>query len=233
MNSETLICIPTYNEVGNIAALTAAVLDSHPALHLLIIDDNSPDGTGACADELAIADSRIHVLHRPLKEGLGQAYIAGFRWALARESRYIVEMDADFSHRPEDLPELLRQLQFYDVVVGSRYVAGGATEDWGLLRRIISRGGGFYARLLLTLDIRDLTAGFVAWRREVLQALDLDSVDSSGYVFQIELKYRAHRSGFRILEVPIRFPDRQIGASKMTPAIAIEALTRLWKLRLK
>ena len=233
MNSDTLICIPTYNEGGNIAAFTTALLSRHPDLHLLIIDDNSPDGTGAKADALAAADSRIHVLHRPVKEGLGQAYVAGFRWALARDYRYIVEMDADFSHRPEDLPELLRQLQFYDVVVGSRYVAGGSTENWGLLRRIVSRGGGFYARLLLTLDIRDLTAGFVAWRREVLQSLDFDSVDASGYVFQIELKYRAHRRGFRILEVPITFPDRQVGDSKMTPAIALEALTRLWKIRLK
>lgn len=233
MTSDTLICIPTFNEAGNLAPFTQAVLARDPSLHLLIIDDNSPDGTGKIADDLASRDPRIHVLHRSQKEGLGQAYIAGFRWALSREYRFIVEMDADFSHRPEDLPELLRQLQFYDVVVGSRYVAGGATENWGLFRRLISRGGGFYARLLLTLDIRDLTAGFVAWRREVLQSLDLDAVDASGYVFQIELKYRAHRQGFRILEVPIVFPDRTVGESKMTPEIAREALTRLWKIRFK
>lgn len=229
----TLICIPTYNEAGNLARFVDAVHEVCPDCDLLIIDDNSPDGTGEIADHLAQDHRGIHVLHRPHKEGLGRAYIDGFRWALARDYDQIVEMDADFSHRPCDLPDLLDQLANYDVVIGSRYVAGGATEDWGLFRRAISRAGGFYARLLLGCDIRDLTAGFVAWRRQVLESLDLADVEASGYVFQIELKYRAHRQGFRILEVPIIFPDRQVGDSKMTPDIALEALGRIWKIRLK
>ncbi len=231
--SSTLICVPTYNEAGNLEAISRAILELNPDVHILVIDDNSPDGTGRIADELSEQDPRIFVLHRTEKEGLGKAYIAGFRWALARDYERVVEMDADFSHRPEDLVEILTQLNHFDVVIGSRYVAGGATENWGLFRRLLSRGGGFYARLLLGLDIRDLTAGFVGWRREVLETLALDDVEASGYVFQIELKYRAHRKGFRILEVPIIFPDRVVGDSKMTPDIALEALTSLWKIRLK
>ena len=231
--TSTLVCIPTYNEVGNIERIVDAVLEVEPDLHLLIIDDDSPDGTGEIADELAAEDERIFVLHRSEKQGLGRAYIDGFQWALNRSYDRVVEMDADFSHRPCDLPKLLAQLDDYDVVVGSRYVAGGATRDWGLLRRLISRAGGFYARLLLGCDIRDLTAGFVAWRREVLETLDLDDVEASGYVFQVELKYRADRCGFSILEVPIVFPDREVGNSKMTPDIALEALARLWTIRFK
>ncbi len=231
--SQTLICVPTYNEAGNIERFVDAVLDVRPDVHLLVIDDDSPDGTGRIADAIADARPEVHVLHRTAKEGLGRAYIDGFRWALERDYQHIVEMDADFSHRPCDLPELIDQLEHYDVVIGSRYVAGGATENWGLLRRAISRAGGFYARLLLGCDIRDLTAGFVAWRREVLETIDLDGVEASGYVFQVELKYRAHRAGFKILEVPIIFPDREVGESKMTPDIALEALTRLWKIRFK
>lgn len=231
--AKTLICIPTYNEAGNIAAIIKAILALPESVHILIIDDNSPDGTGRIADELASQHEQVFVLHRAAKEGLGRAYIAGFHWALARHYEYIVEMDADFSHRPQDLPLLLRQLDHFDVVIGSRYVAGGATENWGLLRRAVSRFGGFYARQLLGLDIQDLTAGFVGWRRKVLETIDLGSVEASGYVFQVELKYQAFRKGFRILEVPIIFPDRTVGDSKMTPRIALEALTRLWKLRLK
>jgi dolichol-phosphate mannosyltransferase len=231
--SQTLICVPTYNEAGNIERFVDAVLDVRPDVHLLVIDDDSPDGTGRIADAIADTRPEVHVLHRTAKEGLGRAYIDGFRWALERDYQHIVEMDADFSHRPCDLPELIDQLEHYDVVIGSRYVAGGDTENWGLLRRAVSRAGGFYARLLLGCDIRDLTAGFVAWRREVLETIDLDGVEASGYVFQVELKYRAHRAGFKILEVPIIFPDREVGESKMTPDIALEALTRLWKIRLK
>lgn len=231
--SHTLICVPTYNEAGNIERFVEAVLLRHPACHILIIDDNSPDGTGKIADRIAEQRPQVFVLHRREKQGLGRAYIDGFRWALARDYESIVEMDADFSHRPRDLDELLRQLDNYDVVVGSRYVAGGATEDWGWLRRALSRGGGFYARLLLGCDIRDLTAGFVAWRRQVLETIDLEDVEASGYVFQIEMKYRAHLQGYRIIEVPIVFPDRQVGESKMTPDIALEALVRLWKIRFK
>ncbi len=231
--SSTLICVPTYNEAGNIERLVGAVHANEPDVHILVIDDDSPDGTGELADRLAADDERIFVLHRSEKQGLGRAYIDGFAWALERGYERIVEMDADFSHRPRDLPELLRQLDNYDVVVGSRYVAGGSTRDWGLLRRMVSRGGGFYARLVLGCDIRDLTAGFVGWRREVLQTLKLDDVEASGYVFQVEMKYRAHQAGFRIIEIPIVFPDREVGDSKMTPDIALEALVRLWKIRLK
>ncbi len=229
----TVICIPTYNEAGNVERLTDAVIGVDDDLHILIIDDDSPDGTGAIAERIASNSRRVFALHRPHKQGLGNAYIDGFRWALERDYERIVEMDCDFSHRPCDLPGILKQLENYDVVIGSRYVAGGATERWGLLRRAVSRAGGFYARLLLGCDIRDLTAGFVGWRRDVLEAIDLDAVDGSGYVFQVELKFRAERRGYRILEVPIVFPDREVGDSKMTPDIALEALARLWRIRFK
>ncbi len=230
---QTVVCVPTYNEAGNIEPLTEAVLDVDDDLHILIIDDDSPDGTGAIADRIAADNPRVFVLHRAEKTGLGYAYIDGFRWALSRDYDRIVEMDCDFSHRPCDLPKILDELDDWDVVIGSRYVAGGATEDWGLVRRAVSRAGGFYARLLLGCDIRDFTAGFVGWHREVLESIDLEDVEGSGYVFQVELKYRAHRKGFRILEVPIVFPDREVGESKMTPDIALEALARLWKIRFK
>ena len=229
----TLICIPTYNESENIRQIIPAILAVTPHAHLLIIDDNSPDGTGHIAQGIAQADPRVFVLHRTQKGGLGPAYVAGFGWGLERGYEVIMEMDADFSHQPSHLPALLEQIGSYDVVVGSRYIAGGGTTDWGLVRRLISRGGGVYARAILGLDIQDLTAGFVAWRRHVLEAIDLSDVEASGYVFQIEMKYRAARAGFKILEVPIVFPDRVAGASKMTPNIALEALWRVWKIRLK
>ncbi|MBA2662555.1 MAG: polyprenol monophosphomannose synthase [Bradymonadaceae bacterium] len=229
----TLICMPTYNEAENLGPIVEAIFEVVPNVHILVIDDNSPDGTGRLADQLAADDARVHVLHRTAKEGLGKAYIAGFKWALARDYERILEMDADFSHQPRYLPEMIAQLHTHDVVVGSRYVPGGGTQDWGLMRRLISRGGGLYARTILGIRVRDLTAGFVAWRRNVLESLDLDTIEASGYVFQIEMKYRAHQKGFAILEVPINFPDRTVGESKMTPDIAIEALTRVWKIRLK
>ena len=228
-----LVCIPTYNESENIRQIVPAILGVVPHANLLILDDNSPDGTGQLADALAKADPRVFVLHRTQKAGLGPAYIAGFEWGLEKGYEVIVEMDADFSHKPSYLPALLEQVDSYDVVVGSRYIAGGGTSDWGLVRRVISRGGGIYARAILGLDIQDLTAGFVAWRREVLQALDLSDVEASGYVFQIEMKYRAVRAGFKVLEVPIVFPDRIAGESKMTPNIALEALWRVWRIRFK
>lgn len=230
---KTLICMPTYNEAQNLPLIIPALLDALPQAHVLIIDDNSPDGTGQLADDLAAKDERLHVLHRQGKQGLGPAYIAGFRWALERDYEAILEMDADFSHQPQYLPGLVAGLEDYDVVIGSRYVSGGGTQDWGLLRRLISRGGGLYARTILGLSIQDLTAGFVAWRREVLERIDLADIEASGYVFQIELKYRAVRAGFRCLERPITFPDRKHGTSKMTPNIAAEALLRVWKIRLK
>lgn len=230
---KTLICMPTYNEAQNLPLIIPALLEALPQAHVLIIDDNSPDGTGQLADALAAQDERLHVLHRQGKQGLGPAYIAGFRWALERDYEAILEMDADFSHQPQYLPGLVEGLEDYDVVIGSRYVRGGGTQDWGLMRRLISRGGGLYARTILGLSIQDLTAGFVAWRREVLERIDLADIEASGYVFQIELKYRAVRAGFRCLERPITFPDRKHGTSKMTSNIAAEALLRVWKIRLK
>jgi dolichol-phosphate mannosyltransferase len=228
-----LICIPTYNEAENIQPIIAAIHEVVPEVHVLVIDDNSPDGTGDIADDLAAADERIHALHRTEKAGLGRAYVAGFEWALERDYERIVEMDADFSHQPKYLPEMIGQLDGYDVVVGSRYVAGGGTEDWGLVRKIISRGGGIYARTILGIDVQDLTAGFVAWRADVLRDIGFEQVEASGYVFQIEMKYRAHKKGYRILEVPIVFPDRVVGVSKMSPNIAAEALWRVWGIRFK
>jgi dolichol-phosphate mannosyltransferase len=231
--SRTLICMPTYNEAENLRPITQAVHAVVPEVHILVIDDNSPDGTGDIADEIADSDERIHVLHRTEKAGLGKAYIAGFEWALAHGYERIVEMDADFSHQPKYLPDMIGQLDHYDVVVGSRYVAGGGTEDWGVLRKIISRGGGMYSRTILGVDVQDLTAGFVAWRAEALANLDLEDVEASGYVFQIEMKYRAFKQDYKILEIPIVFPDRIVGESKMTPDIAAEALWRVWKIRFK
>ncbi len=230
---KTLIIIPTYNERENLEAIVRAIHEVVAHVEILVVDDNSPDGTGQIADALAAADSRIHVVHRRGKEGLGKAYIAGFRWALARDYVRIVEMDADFSHPPRYLPDLLAATEQADMAVGSRYVAGGATENWGLARRIISRGGGVYARLILGIPVQDLTAGFVCYRRETLERLPLDEVTSSGYVFQIELKYRVFRAGMTIREVPITFPDRVAGESKMSPGIAAEAITQVWKLRLR
>lgn len=225
--------MPTYNEKENLPKILPAIFEQVPEVHVLVIDDQSPDGTGEMADAMASEDERIHVLHRTKKEGLGPAYIAGFRWAIEHGYDTILEMDADFSHQPRYLPEMIAQTRRYDVVVGSRYIAGGGTSDWGLMRRVISRGGGLYARTILNIDVQDLTAGFIAWRREVLEGIDFSDVEASGYVFQIEMKYRAFRKGYRILEVPIVFPDRQEGDSKMTPDIALEALWRVWKIRFK
>lgn len=229
----TLICMPTYNERDNIRNITRAVLDEVPDIHILVIDDASPDGTGDIADELAENDERIHVLHRTEKAGLGPAYLAGFAWALERDYELVFEMDADFSHQPRYLTPMIAALEVYDVVIGSRYVAGGGTENWGALRKLISRGGGLYARTILGVGIRDLTAGFIGWRREVLETINLEGIEASGYVFQIEMKYRAHQAGFKIHEYPITFPDREVGESKMTPDIALEAVTRVWRIRLK
>ncbi len=228
-----LICMPTYNEKDNIRRITAAIFDVVPDVNILIIDDGSPDGTGDIADELASADERIHVLHRSEKAGLGPAYIAGFRWAIDRGYGYIFEMDADFSHQPKYLPGMIAALQEHDVAIGSRYVTGGGTENWGLIRKLISRGGGIYARTILGVKIQDLTAGFIGWRANVLEAIDLDTVEASGYVFQIEMKYRADQRGFKIIELPITFPDRTVGESKMSTSIAMEAITRVWKIKLK
>jgi dolichol-phosphate mannosyltransferase len=228
-----LIIVPTYNERDNVAEVVSRFLAELPAAHLLFVDDNSPDGTGDLQDAIAARDSRVHVLHRPGKRGLGTAYIEGFRWGLARGYEYLFEMDADFSHDPRYLPGMLALAEDgADVVIGSRYVAGGGTENWGLGRKIISRGGSLYARTILGVDVRDLTGGFLCYRRRALETIDLDGVRSNGYSFQIEMKYRALGAGLRVVETPIVFVDRRVGQSKMSRAIFAEALLMVWKLRL-
>ena len=227
-----LIIVPTYNERENVAAVARAFLEPLPDSELLFVDDCSPDGTGAVIDELAAGDERIHVIHREGKLGLGTAYLAGFRWALSRYYDYVVEMDADFSHDPAYLPEMIRlAADGADMVVGSRYVSGGGTRNWGLGRRLISRAGGLYARTILGVGVHDLTSGFVCYRRQTLERLDLEAVDSNGYSFQIEMKYRVIKAGMSIVEMPIVFEDRRVGQSKMSPDIFVEAMWMVWKLR--
>jgi dolichol-phosphate mannosyltransferase len=226
-----LVCLPTYDERENLAAMVAAIHAAAPRLDVLVIDDNSPDGTGKLADEIARGDPRVKVLHRPGKQGLGRAYLAGFAWALERGYGLVLEMDCDFSHDPKYLPEMLERARVADLVLGSRYVPGGGTQNWSALRRFISRGGSLYARTLLGLPIRDLTGGFKCFRREVLEAIDLPSVECSGYAFQIELTYRAVRGGFRVAEMPILFVDRRVGRSKMSRRIVLEALRKVWSIR--
>lgn len=229
----TLLIVPTYNEVENVERVAAEFLAPVPGSELLFVDDASPDGTGALIDRIRAADPRVHVLHRAGKLGLGTAYIDGFHWALERDYQLVVEMDADFSHDPRYLPELIAAAEAgADVVVGSRYVEGGGTRNWGLGRRLISRAGGRYARTVLGVGVRDMTAGFVCYRRAALERIDLDDISSNGYSFQIEMKYRAHRAGLRIVEIPIVFEDRRVGQSKMSRAIVAEALWMVWKLRL-
>lgn len=228
-----LLCVPTFNERENVEPITRAALAAVPQINVLIIDDNSPDGTGLIADQLAAGDQRVHVLHRHNKEGLGKAYLAAFKWALEREYALILEMDADFSHDPKYLPNFLEQAdQGADLVLGSRYVTGGGTVNWGIVRQLISRGGSLYARTILGIDIRDLTGGFKCFHRHVLEAIDLDSIKSTGYAFQIELTYRTLRKGFKVQEIPIVFEDRRVGQSKMSKKIFLEALAMVWKLRL-
>jgi len=228
-----LVIIPTYNERDNVGPITRAVLDLEPRADLLVVDDNSPDGTGQLADELAAKEPRIQVLHREKKQGLGRAYLHAFRWGLEHGYQYLVEMDADFSHDPKYLPQLLDAAQAgADVVVGSRWVRGGGTVNWGPGRQLVSRGGSLYARTILGVQLRDLTAGFMCFSRKVLEAIDLGAVQSSGYAFQIELKYRALKSGFTVKEVPIIFEDRRVGQSKMSRKIFMEALAMVWKLKL-
>lgn len=228
-----LTIIPTYNERENLEGIVAAIHSVVPQMEILVVDDNSPDGTGELADRLAEQDTRVHVLHRAGKQGLGKAYLAGFGWALEGDYERILEMDADFSHDPRYLPAMLQAADHADMVVGSRYVPGGGTRDWGLVRRFISRGGGLYARTILGMDVQDLTAGFVCYRRSTLERLPLHEVTSNGYVFQIELKYRVHRMGMRIVEIPIVFPDRIAGESKMSPDIAREAIVQVWRLKMR
>jgi dolichol-phosphate mannosyltransferase len=228
MTATIWLVIPTYNERENLAKIVdAAGAELERVVpgdfRVLIVDDNSPDGTGAIADGLAEAHDWVEVLHRPGKSGLGQAYLAGFKRAMECGAR-LLEMDADFSHDPAYLPELIRAADHADVVLGSRYVPGGGVRDWGLVRRLISRGGGLYARRILGVDVRDLTGGFKCIRREVLEAIDLPSVRAEGYVFQIEVTYRAILAGFTVREIPIVFADRTRGRSKMSSTIAVEAM---------
>ena len=226
-----VICLPTYDERENIRPILSAIHEAVPQVDVLVIDDDSPDGTGRIADEVALGDNRVRVLHRARKEGLGRAYLAGFAWALERGYGLILEMDADFSHDPRQLPVLLERAREADLVLGSRYVPGGGTVNWGLGRRLISRGGSFYARTVLGVSVRDLTGGFKCFRREVLEAIDLPSVLCSGYAFQIELTYRALRRGFAVVEVPIVFTDRRVGRSKMSRGIVLEAVRKVWSMR--
>ena len=227
------LVLPTYDEAENVEAFVSAVRDKLPAAaRILIVDDDSPDGTGEIADRLAAGDERIEVLHRPRKEGLGPAYVAGFRRALAGGAGHVLEMDSDFSHDPAYLPRLLEAGERADLVLGSRYVAGGGVSDWSAARRAISRGGSAYARLVLGLGVRDLTGGFKCFRREVLEAIDLGSIRSRGYAFQVEMTYRAIQRGFSVTEVPIVFRERRAGASKMGGAIVLEAAWRVPALRL-
>jgi dolichol-phosphate mannosyltransferase len=227
-----LVIVPTYNERENLARLAPRVLEVDPRFDMLVVDDNSPDGTGTLADELAAAEPRMHVLHRPGKEGLGKAYLAGFRWGLARDYRLLFEMDADFSHRPEDLPAFLEAIEDADVVVGSRYVDGRVTVvNWPISRLLISVFGSWYARTITRLPVRDATGGFNCFRREVLEAIDVSRIQSNGYAFQIEIKLRAWRRGFHLVEIPVIFTERDTGESKMSKRIVREAVWRVWKLR--
>jgi dolichol-phosphate mannosyltransferase len=231
--SGVLVVIPTYDERENLEPIVARVRTSVPDAHVLVADDNSPDGTGDVADALAAADDHVHVLHRKGKEGLGAAYLAGFAWALERGHRVVVEMDADGSHQPEQLPDLLRRLRDADVVLGSRWVPGGRVVNWPLHRKLISRGGTTYARLALGVGIRDVTGGYRAFRASALRTLDLHDVASQGYCFQIDLAWRAVQRGLRVAEVPITFVERERGQSKMSGAIVQESLVLVtaWGIR--
>lgn len=226
--------LPTYNEAENVEPLVAAIRERLPESgRVLVVDDDSPDGTGEIADRLAAEHGEVEVLHREAKQGLGPAYIAGFRRALAGGAELVVQMDADFSHDPAYLPQLLRAAENADLVLGSRYVPGGGVTEWGSLRRLISRGGSAYARIALGVGVRDLTGGFKCIRRAVLEGIDLDSIGSRGYAFQVEVTYRALRAGFRVVEVPIVFRDRTEGSSKMSRAIVAEAVWRVPAMRLR
>jgi dolichol-phosphate mannosyltransferase len=226
-----LVIVPTYNERENLPRLVPAILSRDSRLEILVVDDGSPDGTGALADEIAAGEPRVHVLHRAGKLGLGTAYLAGFAWGIERGYDCLFEMDADFSHDPRYLPVMLAKAKEADLVLGSRYVPGGGTVNWGLSRKLLSRGGSLYARTILGVAVRDLTGGFKCFRREVLEGIDLASVECSGYAFQIELTFRAVRRGFRVAEVPIVFVDRRVGHSKMSRRIVLEAIRKVWSIR--
>jgi len=233
-NRHILVIVPTYNERENLPRKIPLILDQDPRIDVLVVDDASPDGTGGLADELAEADPRVHILHREGKQGLGKAYLAGFRWGLERGYDLLFEMDADISHPPDALPRLLEAALQHDVVIGSRYVGGRVNVlNWPLLRLLISVFGSWYARTITGLPVRDATGGFNGWRRQVLEAVDLDRVRSNGYAFQIELKFRAWVKGFSLFEVPILFTERDSGDSKMSKRIVREAVWRVWWLKIQ
>jgi dolichol-phosphate mannosyltransferase len=231
MDVKAVVCLPTYNERENLERIVRALADKD--VSVLIVDDNSPDGTGRVADALAAEQGWVEVLHRERKEGLGPAYVAGFRHALTAGADLVLEMDADFSHDPADVPRLIAAAEEADVVIGSRYVDGGSIGNWGPARRLVSAGGSLYARVLLGVDVRDLTGGFKCFRRDVLETLDLDAIASRGYAFQIETTYRALRAGFRVREIPIAFVDRERGGSKMSGPIVLEAIWKVPALRIQ
>ena len=227
-----LVVVPTYNEKENIAALVPEILKVGDHVDVLVVDDNSPDGTAQEVEKCkAVEPNRVFLLSRPGKQGLAKAYLAGFRWGLERDYEFLIEMDADFSHRPIDLRKMVAADPQHKAVVGSRYVEGGATANWGFIRKLISRGGSLYARLILGYPLRDWTGGFNRWQKDALTSLDLGSIQSDGYSFQIELKYRALRKGYGVHELPILFEDRRVGKSKMSSRILIEALFKVWAIR--
>ena len=227
-----LVVIPTFNEADNLPRIVPLVLNQDPRIDVLVVDDDSPDGTGDLADDLADELDRVHVLHRSGKQGLGRAYLEAFRWGLDRDYTLFFEMDADFSHEPDALPEFIEKAKEFDVVLGSRYVDGRVTViNWPMSRLLISYFGSQYARIVTGLPVRDATGGFNCWRREVLEALDFDRIESNGYTFQIELKLRAWRRGFSMIEIPIIFAERDSGESKMSKKIVREAIWKVWKLR--
>jgi dolichol-phosphate mannosyltransferase len=229
-----VICLPTYNERENLEPMVRALGSlGLEGLEVLVIDDGSPDGTGEIADRLAAELPWVNVLHRERKEGLGPAYLAGFARALDLGADFVFEMDCDFSHDPADVLRIAAAAEEADLVLGSRYVSGGGTRNWGFVRRFISRGGSLYAQVLLQLGVRDLTGGFKCYRRAVLETIDLSAIDSRGYAFQIETTYRAIRAGFRVVEIPITFADREVGGSKMTKSIVVEAIWKVPALRLR
>ncbi len=226
-DQRTLVVIPTYNEAENIEPVVDRLRESVPAANVLIVDDGSPDGTGELADKIATRDEQVHVLHRPRKAGLGAAYLAGFAWGLTRDYALLVEMDADGSHLPEQLPSLLTEVSEADVVLGARWVPGGRVVNWPRRRELLSRGGNLYARLALGLPLHDSTGGFRVYRRETLEGIDLATVTSQGYCFQVDLARRAISAGYRVVEVPITFVERELGRSKMSGDIVREALVSL------
>ena len=228
---KTLIIIPTYNELENLRPLLQEIFSYAPDTGVLIVDDNSPDGTGKLADEIHNENPQVHVLHRAGKLGLGTAYIAGFKYAVAHDYDAAFEMDADFSHDPRYLPDFLKAIEHADLVIGSRYIPGGGTPNWSFLRRFISGGGNIFARFMLGIPVQDCTAGFRCYRRQVLESIDLDTIQSQGYAFQVEMAYRVMRQGFKIVETPIIFMDRRIGKSKMSRKIVIEAFIYVLRAR--